>query len=318
MSMSADGQFQSLRGNDWVEQLRDRLKEEQPSINEAVLDAAYDAGEIDAATMFAYFEDNLSEAERREVEAEAAASSHALNKLTRVGAIVAQSRAGALAAGNRSGSVSAKPQSPASPNVAAAALSPALDSSERTPSKSPRVVHRVYLGEPRPSLGTNSLPRAEDCVRISADSPCEFYRSLEKDRDQVRIFHQSAPAGTMVRMRILPPDAAESTPDAVPRFAVLRRGSESSTTTTLTIPDGFNRSEVTLEVAEIPPADLTADDVGRMLIAYEEAAQDDPIAVTPLHEPRSAWELWADAVLDCPIGQVAPAVREFAELIAGI
>ncbi len=91
----SEGQFQSPGANDWFEQIRDFLEHEPPALDEAVLDAAYEAGEIDTPTMFAYFEGRLSEEQRREVEAEAAGSPHALRKLARIGAIVAQSQGGA-------------------------------------------------------------------------------------------------------------------------------------------------------------------------------------------------------------------------------
>ncbi len=90
--MSAYGHFSSPGANDWVEQLRDAICHEPPPIDEAVLEAAYEASEIDTPTMFAYFEGELSDEERKAVEAEVAASPHALRKLTRIGAIVAQSR----------------------------------------------------------------------------------------------------------------------------------------------------------------------------------------------------------------------------------
>ena len=294
--MSVDGQFHSLGAGDWVEQLREARQQGCAPLQD-VLDAAYEANEIDSATMFAYFEGRLTEEERRDVEAEAALSPHALNKMARVAAIVAESR----------GSATAK--------VASPAMAPEPISAQHAASQTQRVTHRVKLGPPRPSIGSHMLPRSEDCVRSTPDSPCEFYRSLEKDRDQVRIFHQSAAVGTLVGLWIREPNAegdVSHTPPA--QFAVLRMSSESSTTTTLTIPDSFGRGEVILEVVEIPPAALTAQDGRGILNSYERAAIEDPVAVTPLHEPRSAWQIWAEEILNTP--EVDRSVREAAELIA--
>ncbi len=313
--MSGHGQFHSLEGHNWVEQLRDVLKYEPPLIDEAVLEAAYDAGEIDTPTMFAYFEGRLSDEQRLEVEAEAAASAHALRKLTRVGAIVAQSRGGAVALGGRSSAAGNVPAASV-PQRSASAELPSAGASPPSPAASTRVVHRITLGPPCDSIGGNSLPRAEDCLRISPESPCEFFRSLEKNRDQLRIFHQSAPEGTLVAVRLEEP-AAEVLQSPARQFAVLRRGSDSTTTTTLTIPRSCQRAEVILELSEIPLAELTGDDVTCLLNSYANASAEDPVSVTPLHEPRSAWQTWADGVLQAPANFVDPAIREVAELIAG-
>jgi hypothetical protein len=289
-----------------MERLRDAVCHEPPPIDEAVLDAAYEASEIDTPTMFAYFEGGLSEEERRVVEAEVAASPHALRKLTRIGAIVAQSRSVAKRA-ERIPTVS-------EPDRAAASLS---SQSFSTGSSSPSpTVHRVRLSQPRSSIG-NNLPRSEECLGISPDSPCEFFRSLEKSRDQLRIFHHAAPVGTLLGIRLLELHRDQKTANTLPlQFAVLRRGSESTSTTTLTIPLSFKRGELDLELTEIPLGELSAQDANGLLNSYEKAAIEDPIAVTPLHEPRSAWQIWADAVLKTPPHQVDLTVREVAELIA--
>jgi hypothetical protein len=306
-TMSAYGQFSSAGANDWVDRLRDAVCHEPPPIDEAVLDSAYDACEIDTATMFAYFEGGLSEEERQIVEAEIATSPHALRKLTRIGAIVAQSR-----------SVPAVPQrTPANSEhrfAAARSLSSGASPTESA-SHSP-AVHRIRLSQPRSSIG-NNLPRSEDCLRITPDSPCEFFRSLEKNRDQLRIFHHAAPVGTLVEIRLHELHKDPKTSNAIPaHFAVLRRGSEAMSTTTLTIPLSFKRGELDLELKEIPIAELSTQDANGLLNSYEKAASEDPVSVTPLHEPRSAWQIWADAVLKATSQHVDPAVREVAELIA--
>lgn len=291
--MSGYGQIPSPGANDWVERLRDAVCHEPPPIDEAVLDAAYEACEIDTPTMFAYFEGRLGEEQRREVEAEVAVSPHALRKMTRIGAIVAQSH-----------------------RVSVPLPAPANASQADSPSQKPPTVHRVRLSQPRSSIG-NSLPRSEDCLRISPDSPCEFFRSLEKNRDQLRIFHHAAPVGTLVEIRLIELHADLQTPTTLPpQFAVLRRGSESMTTTTLTIPLSFKRGELDLELEEVPLARLSAQDANTLLNSYEKAAIEDPVSVTPLHEPRSAWQAWADTVLERSPEEVDPAVREVAELIA--
>jgi hypothetical protein len=305
--MSAYGQFSSSGANDWVERLRDAVCHEPPAIDEAVLEAAYEASDIDTPTMFAYFEGRLTEAERRQVEAEVAASPHAFRKLTRIGAIVAQSQS--IAAPLAKTPATAEPRLTASRSVSPSA---AAESALSNPSR----VHRVRLSQPRSSIG-NSLPRSEDCLRISPDSPCEFFRSLEKNRDQLRIFHHAAPVGTLVAIRLFELHHDAKTASAFPpQFAVLRRGSEATSTTTLTIPLSFKRGEVTLELQEIPLSELSAQDASGLLNSYEKAAIEDPVSVTPLHEPRSPWQIWADEVLKVPSPQVDPAVREVAELIA--
>jgi hypothetical protein len=300
--MSAYGQFSSPGANDWVDRLRDAVCQKLPTIDEAVLDAAYDACEIDTPTMFAYFEGGLSEAERREVEAEVATSPHALRKMTRIGAIVAQS--GVFPAASPKASASVEHQSSTTPPAAVAS------------SSNPSTIYRMRLSQPCASIG-NNLPRSEECLRISADSPCEFFRSLEKNRDQLRIFHHAAPVGTLLQIRLLELHS-ESKPSNTlpPQFAVLRRGSETTSTTTLTIPLSFKRGELTLELREIPVGELSAQDANGLLNSYEKAAIEDPISVSPLHEPRSAWQCWADATLNTPTNQLDPAVREVAELIA--
>jgi hypothetical protein len=304
--MSAYGQFSSQGANDWVERLRDAVCHEPPAIDEAVLDAAYDACEIDTPTMFAYFEGRLSEAERREVEAEVAASPHALRKLTRIGAIVAQSQA--IASPSLGIPATAEPQLTAGRSVSASAS----DSTASHPSR----IYRVGLSQPRSSIG-NALPRSEDCLRIAPDSPCEFFRSLEKNRDQLRIFHHAAPAGTLLAIRLFELHQDAKTSNALPvQFAVLRRGSESTSTTTITIPLSFKRGELFLEIQEIPLSELSGQDASGLLNSYEKAAIEDPVSVTPLHEPRSAWQTWADEVLQSLSHEVDPAVWEVAELIA--
>ena len=95
--MSTSGQFPFGGPGDLVEQLREELRESHSPMSEAVLNAAYDACEIDTPTLFAYFEGSLGAQERREVEALAAASPHLLSKLARVGKIVADTRAGGQA-----------------------------------------------------------------------------------------------------------------------------------------------------------------------------------------------------------------------------
>ena len=305
--MSAYGQFSSPGANDWMERVRDAVRHEPPPVDEAALDAAYDACEIDTPTMFAYFEGTLSEAERREVEAEAATSPHALRKLTRIGAIVAQNRTPGASR-------------PEFPGIRQKHQSPASTHPGHPPSNSQTfpaaVTHRIRLTQPRASIG-NSLPRSEECLRSAPDSPCEFFRSLEKSRDQLRIFHHAAPVGTLLEIRLVELDADPHTPCAVPiQFAALRRGTESMTTTTLTIPLSFKRGELQLEFRMIAAADLSAQDVSGLLNSYEKAAIEDPISVSPLHEPRSAWQVWADGVLKVPSEQIDPAVREVAELIA--
>jgi hypothetical protein len=289
--MSAYGQFSSPGANDWVERLRDAVCHEAPPIDEAVLDAAYDACEIDTPTMFAYFEGTLSEEERLEVEAEVAASPHALRKLARIGAIVGQNRT--------------------------VAPSPITTTTHQAAGVSkPSLVCRVRLSQPRASIGS-SLPRSEDCQRLSPDSPCEFFRSLEKNRDQLLVFHHAAPAGTLLGIRLLELNADRNRPcPSPPQFAVLRRGTESMTTTALTIPLSFKRGELYLEIKEVPLSELSAQDVSSLLNSYEKAAIEDPISVSPLHEPRSAWQLWADGVLKQSRNEVDPAVWEVAELIA--
>jgi hypothetical protein len=92
-----------------------------------------------------------------------------------------------------------------------------------------------------------------------------LFRSLEKNRDQLRIFHHAAPVGTLLAIRL---------------------------------------------------TDLSAQDANTLLNSYEKAAIEDPVAVTPLHEPRSAWQIWADEVLKNPAYPLDPAVKEVAELIA--
>lgn len=300
--MSAYGQFSSPGANDWVERLRDAVCHEPPPIDEAVLDLAYDACEIDTATMFAYFEGGLSDEERQTVEAEVAASPHALRKLTRIGAIVAQSQP---RAGTSPRGVLPTEQRP-----------PVVRSASSDSTTSSPTIHRVRLSQPRSSIG-NSLPRSEDCLRTSPDSPCEFFRSLEKNRDQLRIFHHAAAVGTLLAIRLIESHADSKAANTLPaHFAVLRRGSETTSTTTLTIPLSFKRGEVDLELREIPIAELSAQDANGLLNSYEKAASEDPVSVTPLHEPRSAWQIWADSVLQAPSRQVDPAVREVAELIA--
>lgn len=306
-TMSAYGQFSSAGANDWVERLRDAVCHEPPAIDEAVLDDAYDACEIDAPTMFAYFEGGLSEAERQEVEAEVAASPHALRKLTRIGAIVAQARPVAPP------SIKALPAE--EHHLTAIRSECASTSPNNSIPKSP-TFHRVRLSQPRSSIG-NSLPRSEDCLRISRESPCEFFRSLEKSRDQLRIFHHAAPAGTLLEIRLLELHADVKASNILPsQFAVLRRGSDTTSTTTLTIPLSFKRGELDLELRAIPLPELSAQDANSLLNSYEKAAIEDPISVSPLHEPRSAWQVWADEILKTPAHQLDPAVREVAELIA--
>jgi anti-sigma factor RsiW len=295
--MSGDSRFRSVGAEDWVEQLRDaKRREPAPGVNEAVLEAAYNASEIDSAMMFAYFEGELTESERQELEAEIALSPHAFNKLARIGAIVAQSRSG-----------SRFDSEPASPR----------HWMESSPSERQRVIHRVRLPVPRSSMGGHYLPRTEDCIRTAPDSPCEFYRSLEKNRDQLRIFHRSALVGTLVGVRILKAEAESDLSDAsFTEFAVLRPSSETMTTATLTIPDSYRRGEVILELMEMPAGELSAEDSVWVLESYHKAAAQDPVAVTPLHEPRSAWQIWADQALKLPAEEVDPAVRQAAERIA--
>jgi hypothetical protein len=116
---------------------------------------------------------------------------------------------------------------------------------------------------------------------------------------------------------MLDPNAEADSPNSPPaQFAVLRRGSETTTTTTLTIPLSFKRGEILFELLEIPLAELTSEDAGRLLNSHEKASKEDPVAVTPLHEPRSAWQIWADEVLKTPRDQMDPAIWEVAELIA--
>ena len=305
-----EGQFQSRGANDWVERMRDFLDREPPALDEAVLEAAYEAGEIDTEAMFAYCEGRLSEEDRREVEAEAAASPHALRKLARIGAILARSQAGLKPALARSAARVMRSRAPARPSFTPAASAPEAAST----SESRRVVHRVKLGPPRPSSGLNAPPRPEDSVRVPTDPAYELSRSLEKNRDQLRIYHESAPVGTLLGVKFsAPATEADSAPT---KFVVLRRGSESTTAAALTIPSHFQEGEVNLELWEIPFAELTAEEACGILKSYEHAAQEDPIAVTPLHEPRSAWQTWADAVLNMPAERVHPALWEVAELIA--
>ena len=92
-------QLHSPESNDCVEQLREELQQSQLEFGDAVLDAAYDAGDIDTPMLFAYCQGELSAEERREIEAEAARSPHLLSKLTRIGRIVAEARTGGQARG---------------------------------------------------------------------------------------------------------------------------------------------------------------------------------------------------------------------------
>ncbi len=303
--MSIHGPFQSPGADDWVEEIRDVLKQEPspPPLDDAIFEAAYDAIEIDTVMMFDYFEGRLSEEERLEVEAEVAASPHAMKKLARIGAIVAQSQeietpAIPIAAAT-------KPQSP-----------PQQFLTSTTTASSPkptRKTHRVRLSQPQPALGLNAQPRSEDCVQFTTHPDCECYRSLEKNRDQLRLYHQSAPIGTLIGIRFTTAASIWEPPDL---FVVLRRGSESSTMATFTIPLSFKRREIDLELLEIPLADFTIKDAACVLSSYENAAQEDPVSITPLHEPRSAWQTWADGVLQTPAEEVPTSIREIAELIA--
>lgn len=316
--MSTSGQFPSSGTNDWVEQLRDSLKEKRPPREDVVLKAAYNAGEyeaggIDTPTLFAYFEGTLSREDRQEVESQAAASPHLMNRLARIGAIVARNREGGLASVNHENAAAAeKTPSPSSNAVAAA--------SSATASRIKRDGHRVTLGPPSPALG-DSLPRSQDCQPVPTEPDCEVFRSLENGRDELRIFHRSAPVGRLlgIRVREVEDGGGRYCGDSAQEldgFVVLRRGSKSTTTTTWILPPGFQNGEIELELIEIPPADLVAEDAPLIRASYESAGQDDPVAVTPLHEPRSAWQIWADAVLDDNSQQIPQAIREIAEGIA--
>lgn len=308
--MSANGQIHSPGSNDWVEQLRETLGQEPPPSDEAVLDAAYDASEVDTATLFDYCEGRLSPEERQEVEAEVRASPHTLRKLTRIGAIVLENREGALASTGRRVPSLARNQ-----NYQTTPTSPESSPQPSTPLP-PAVLSRAKLPQPRAALG-NSQPRPDDCVLLSPDADCEIYRSLEKNRDQLRIYHQSAPVGTLLKVRLSEVPIGSNPPsDDLTRFLVLRRGSDSSTATTLTIPLSFKRGELNVEVTQISHSELLEEDSTTLLRSYGKASEEDPIAVTPLHEPRSAWQLWADALLAVPSHEVSKTIRELAERIA--
>jgi len=317
--MSTSGQFPSSGTNDWVEQLRASLKEKRPPQEEAVLKAAYngseyEAGGIDTPMLFADFEGTLSREDRQEVEAQAAASPHLMNRLTRIGAIVARNREGGLASVNRKNAAAAEKTPPSSSDAAASASSAAAAPEIN------RDGHRVTLGLPRPALG-DSLPRSQDCQTVPTEPDCEVFRSLENGRDQLRIFHRSAPVGRLlgVRVREVKNGGGRSSAKSAQEldgFVVLRHGSESTTTATWILPSGFENGEVELELIEIPPATLVAEDASLIRASYENAGQDDPVAVTPLHEPRSAWQIWADAVLDEDSQQPPQAIREIAQGIA--
>lgn len=317
--MSTSGQFPSSGTNDWVEQLRKSSKEKRPPREEAVLKAAYNASEygaggIDTPTLFAYFEGTLSREDRQEVEAQAAASPHLMNRLARIGAIVAQNREGGLASVNRQNASTADRTPAPSSDVAAVASSAAAAPAIK------RGGHRVTLGPPSPALG-DSLPRSQDCQPVPTEPDCEVFRSLENGRDQLRIFHRSVPVGRLlgIRIRVVKDGGGRSSDNSAKEldgFVVLRRGSESTTTAKWILPPGFQNGEVELELIEIPPAALVTDDASVIRTSYESAGHDDPVAVTPLHEPRSAWQIWADAVLDDNSPQIPQAIREIAEGIA--
>lgn len=307
--MSANGQIHSPGSSDWVEQLRETLRHEPPPSDEAILEAAYEASEIDTATLFDYCEGRLSQEERQEVEAEVMACPHTLKKLARIGAIVAESRDGALAAPNRVAS-------PQRRNLNYQAPPSSESSSVPAEVKPPSQVFRMKLPQPRPALG-NAQPRREDCLCLSPEGNCEVFRSLEKERDQLRLYHQSAPCGTLLKVKLLELHSpGASSAERFTQFLVLRRGSESSTATTLTIPLSFKRGEVELELTPISHHELCAEDATNLLRSFERASQDDPISVTPLHEPRSAWQQWADAILSMPPAKLPQPIREVAELIA--
>ncbi len=300
------GQLHSPGADDWFEQIRDFLNHEPPVVDEAVLEAAYEASEIDTAAMFDYFEGRLSAEDRRELEAEAARSPHALRKLARIGAIVARTQGRPKPA--RAAASPMRSRLSAQPTASAAVSSPAASASKS------RALGGVKLSPPQPSAG-KAAARPEDIVRVPTDPDCELSRSLDRGRDQLRIYHRRLPLGTLLGVRVFGADAKADDLSET-RFAVLRRASETTTAAIVTVPAGFEAQAVDVELFDIPLGELTARDAAEILRSYERAAGEDPIAVTPLHEPRSAWQIWAGAVLSTPAERVPPAVWEVAELIA--
>lgn len=214
--------------------------------------------DVSSETMLAFYRGELSEEQRRELEANALASPICFRKLAQVGACVA-----------------GEP----------------VDQHFETMPKSEYWGAWELPAARSFSSWVAALELPQIAVRIEADRPLEIRRVMINGVQQVRVDRLGEDVGSLVVFEYGEAEMVKS-------FAVCRRASTSGSAAITAVPTNVPADRpLQCTVRHVAPQDLQKSDAETLWQSFQMAARIDPASVSPIDAPRSPWVMWVDSVL---------------------